>query len=225
MSTFSKRYSVPHQSDKSIYLTWETGYKNVKVYVDGRLITTVGRPTEFKSGFYHKDAEVGNLKLKFSTRKPIVLEVSVDGTSYLPENSRNDREGFAGLATLFWVIFGFGTIASIIGYSLFGGIYNSSLFIASLSIDLVILASYVVTAIYLNKRQGWAYFLGVSTFIISTLLYFLSYANSYVGFSIIQILVLAVRGAFIIYMFTFLKNALVAMRAPSSELADDLLDN
>jgi hypothetical protein len=225
MSTFSKRYSLPGQADQSIYLTWESGYKNVKVYENGRLITTIARPTEFKSGFYYEDKTLGNIKIQFSSNKPIVLTISVEGTSYFPENSKNDREGFAGLVTLFWVIFGIGTVVTIIAYSLIGGMFDSSLFAAAISIDVAILASYVITAIYLSKRKGWAYFLGVTTFIIATLIALYSYINTLGGLTIFPIIILAVRGAFIIYMLTFLKNALVAMRAPSAEMDDELLDN
>jgi hypothetical protein len=225
MSTFSKRYSLPNEPNKSIYLTWETGFKNVKVYFDGRLITTIARPTELKSGFYFEDSVLGNIKIKFSSSRPIVLNVSIEGTSYYPENSKNDREGFAGLVTLFWIIFGLGTLGTVFAYSQLISIIDSSFLIAAIIIDVLMLAAYAVAAIFLNKRQGWAYFLGVTVFLHSTIVYLYINVASYFGLTVGPIVVLIIRVAFLIYMFTFLKNALIAMRAPSAELADDLLDN
>lgn len=225
MSTFSKRYSVPDEPTKSIYLTWETGYKNVKVYFDGRLITTIAHPTEFKSEFYVEDSILGNIQIQFSSSRPIVMNVSVEGTSYFPENSKNDREGFAGLVTLFWIIFGLGILGTVIAYSQLISIYDLVFLIAAFAIDALMLAAYAVSAVFLNKRQGWAYFLGVTVFLLSTIFYFYINMASYLGLTVGPIIILIIRVAFLIYMFTFLKNAIIAMRAPSDELADDLLDN
>ena len=87
------------------------------------------------------------------------------------------------------------------------------------------LAAYAVAAIFLNKRQGWAYFLGVTVFLVSTLVNLYTNANTFSDLGVGAIIVFIIRGSLLIYMFTFMKNALVAMRAPGVELADDLLDN
>ncbi|MDC0100058.1 MAG: hypothetical protein QNK78_03035 [Crocinitomicaceae bacterium] len=79
-------------------------FKNAKVYFDRLLITTIARPTELKSGFYFEDSVLGNIKIKFSSSWPIVLNVSIEGTSYYPENPKNDRKRFAGLVIVFWII-------------------------------------------------------------------------------------------------------------------------
>jgi hypothetical protein len=80
-------------------------FKNAKVYFDRLLITIIARPTELKSGFYFEDSVLGNIKIKFSSSRPIVLNVSIEGTSYYPENPKNDRDGFAGLVIVFfWII-------------------------------------------------------------------------------------------------------------------------
>lgn len=228
MSTFSKKYSLPHEPTKFIFLTWETGYKNLKIYSDGRLITTVSQPSVFTEGFYFKDEELGTIKLKFTTSRPLSLEVKVDGQTYYHEKARGDKEGFAGLVTTFWILFGFSILGICFAYAtIFSQLnsLNSSIIYIALAIDLIILTIYAATAIYLNKRLGWAYFLGVTTFLITTSIYGINAANSFYGWSVGTIFIMVVRTSILIFMFTYFKNALIAVKNSGGDQRDELLDN
>jgi hypothetical protein len=150
----------------------------------------------------------------------------VEGTSYFPENSKNDREGFAGLVIVFWIIFGLTLTIEICGYASYINMYGwDHIYKVNLVINAFVIALFAVAAIFLNRRQGWAYFLGVSTFIFTTSLYIYSRFFGEFAITFLAIMNLAIRAGVLVYTLTFLKNALVAMRAPSAEMDDELLDN
>ncbi|MBL1281283.1 MAG: hypothetical protein COA33_013475 [Fluviicola sp.] len=202
MSSYAKKYTSS-KNEQSLFLTWESGYKNVKIYSGGRHLQTIVNPQIFKKGFNFVDEELKEIQLKFSTGNPIILRISVDGIKYKPEKnigSAKEEKSVKRLSTLFWVIAGFSLlIDAVIIYSFSQiqvgiDVFTAGLFVR-IGISLLITATYFVVAFSLRKNQAWAYFVGTAIFIFVTILwmYSLYYSSSGgvgLAISLIRILII-----------------------------------
>lgn len=222
MSTFSKKYSTPDDSNNFIYLTWDSGYSNLKVYSNGRLITSTTTYKELQDGLYHEDEELGVLKLKFSNSNTRTLDVSVDGTTYYAEKAPVNKAALAGASGIFWMLFGFSILGTIFVSASLGFEFDNTIVLIQFISDVVIITIYAVSAIYTSKGAGWAYILGTATFIIMTVLTALTY--HLMGWGAILTATIAVRMIFIGFLLTFVKRAIVALRIPKDVADDELLD-
>ena len=63
---YSKKYTAVKNEEMSLLLTWEPGYRNVRIYDGDRLMKEIDSPGEFKKGISFEDIVHNKVELKFS---------------------------------------------------------------------------------------------------------------------------------------------------------------
>ena len=183
------KYTLPNQ-DKSLFVTFESGYENVKIYFDGALLGRVERSEDFVNGVVFSDSPVGVIDLRFPTGRR-ALEIRVDDVLCTPEVSAQDVEELRSFDKIFWAL----TILAIAGTLIQA--YMLRLFLSvpavqlELAISIVAILSYLTAAILIRQGKAWAYLLGTVIFTLMTLYYIL--AVHLTGWGFIGIIVTIVR--------------------------------
>jgi hypothetical protein len=109
------------------------------------------------------------------SENPILLNVIVDGY-HSPVNTLHPEKELKRTAVFFWMIFAFAIIGSILeGIQISIGFSIGQIV---LSINVLIVALYGVSAYNIGKGRPWAYYLGFSVFSLMTLLNLLTIAFS-----------------------------------------------
>lgn len=223
MSNFSKKYSLPHHPESIVFLTWETGYKNMKIYHNGSVAGLVNSLRELMNGVEFQLENDERLEVKMSTSKPMMPVVKIDGNQYYTDNKLSEKESVTSLASLFWTLAGLAVIGAVIAQGMMGFQLSHPVAITQLIMDIVVISIYTLSAIYLGKNKSWAYFLGTGTFFLMTLLVlYTQYVLTGFGFS--QVIAIVIRISILVFLFTYIKRAIYIMRKPENELAMDILD-
>lgn len=203
-------------------MTWESGYRNVQIWFRERLVATIANPSSLKKGIKIKDEELNEIELSFSER-PMTIDVVIDGY-HCPTNRSHPLKTFKLVNKSFWVIFILAVLGTLInlGQLKFSTVENQIQF----GIDLVFTTSYLIAAISTAQGKVWFYFLGLSVFTVSSLLYiFTIYLISAMGIGVaIGILI---RIGVLIYLLRFLKTAISTNKHKYYEISVDenLLDS
>ncbi len=223
MASFSYKYSNINDANNPLFLTWETGYRNLNVYYGGKMIKQISTPQELLKGVGFDTLELKNVTIQLVKEKPMVIVVKVNGEEYKPENKIVGRGELKGLIQMFWILFALGAIGSVLEIkSLPRGIDNVTFTIVVI-IDVVIVLSYGFTAMMLNKEKTWSYFIGGSIYIISSLLVFYTYIQGSPGIGVL--IGVAIRIAIILYIAKFFKTIMNMMRNGKKVTTNDLLDD
>lgn len=163
---FQKKYPLTQQPGEFVLVQWTRGYKLVELYFNEQLLGSVQGAAKLKAGTSIDNTPLGNIDLKLS-EKPVLLDVIVDGY-HSPVNISHPIRELKSTATFFWIIAAFSIIA--------GGIEIGIMldwdlgFRITVVLNMSILISYIVAALYIAKGKEWAFYLGFSVFALSTFL-------------------------------------------------------
>ncbi len=224
MSSYSKKYTSNKNDNHHLFLTWESGYKNLKVYYEGEVIHTETSPGRFMKGVTFEHPVLQSVQLKFSSESPIVMQVKANGVKYFPENNiqKMKENTLGGLAHLFTILAFLSVIGAFIVQLTFGFNLNIPEALIQLVFDIVVVAIYITSAVLLYKNKPWAYFLGSITFVCMTLLTLLAVWVS--GFGLANLINMVIRVAIIVYIVRHFNDVMALMRTKETE-NPDLLDN
>ncbi len=218
---FEKKYPLTQLPGEFILVQWTRGYKEVELFYKGESIAQVQGAMKLKKGVT-VSSDLGLIKLKLS-EKPVMLDVIVDGF-HSPVNVSHPVKELKKTGTFFWLL----AVFSFIAGSLEVGICSEipPLMLIVFVIDLIVLITYIIAAVFVGKGKSWAYYLGFSMFSLFTVLTLLILLSGSVG-GLLQFIFMLLRiGAEIVFIIN-LKTAIAAtkhLRYKSAQL-DGLLDN
>jgi len=169
MSTFSKNYYSPKDSNKYLSVSWEKGYQNIQIYDQGRLVQTIQNPAVLMKGIVINDSDVGKIKIRFTTGRPRKLEIKVNNKKYKTVNKIDLGYDYTGLVTIFTFLSVFAFLGILILLGMTGFNVDHPIVKAVLVIDSIIVIAYGLTSYLLRKKKPMAYFVGTSIYLITTL--------------------------------------------------------
>ena len=223
MSTFSKKYYSPKDPKKFLSVTWETGYKNIQVFDEDRLVHTIPQPAVLMEGVKIKDEQLGTLKFSFSLERPRKLEIKVNNKKYKPLNKLDLHYDYTGLITVFSALAVFAGIEGVI----IGGVYGFDFSITGVTIFFVIefifVISYGLTSYFLSKKKPWIYFLGTFLFSLTTLTSTIGLFSPFT--SIWNWGILIFRYVLLAYILLQVKYILKEMKRNNSRQNTEVIDN
>ncbi|MDX2361260.1 MAG: hypothetical protein QNK23_10665 [Crocinitomicaceae bacterium] len=224
--SFSKKYTDLNNPENSLYLTWESGFSNLKVYHQGKLVEIVKDPSALVLGVSIDHPELTTIEITFTDNKSTDLRVRVNGMPYLPEKIATDSHSVNAVVIAFWTLFGFGIIGFGFSYVALQDLIEYPQIKLVLGIDAGFVISYAVAAVFMRKGQKWAYFLGTGMFVLTTLLFVWNTSVGFgFGFGMLAIIILLVRIVFIVYLLRYAKDIMLIERkrteADKTEVLDD----
>lgn len=215
MGSFTKIYSRKFHPEESLILTWDSGYKNVQIYDEKRLVHEFPTPGGFMKGVKIKDEQLGEIELVFSTTRPLQLELKVRGKAYKPNKGGKQGVDLTGVTSTFWVLAAF-TGFVFVYFMLMNANYVSTTFSRTVtSIIAIIGIIYLSSAILIMRKHYWAFFMGTGYLTVSTLYYlwvFIIVPDMYV-----LLLLVIIRVAMLIYLYLSIRKVLYAMRIKASK--------
>jgi len=222
MASFSYKYHS-FNDPNPLFITWDTGYTNLKVYYKGKMIKHLATPQELLKGILFDSDELKNISIQLTKEKTMVVKVSVDEKEYLPENKIVGRGELGGLIAIFWFLFAFGVLGAIFEFKSVSSSFDNVSLTILIIIDIVILLSYGLTASLLKKEYAWSYFIGGSMYVLTT--FFVVY-NSIQGQQSMGIVIgLIIRGVILLYVLKFFPVILGMMKNSRKIEAPELLDD
>lgn len=224
MSAFSKKYYSPKNAEVFLFVSWDTGYRNIQIFYQDRLIHTIQQPTVLVKGIKIQDDELGTIKCSFTTTRPRKLEIKVNNKKFKTVNKLNLGYDYTGLIAIFTTLAVLAAMEIVIFGGMFGFNFSYPLFSIVFISGFIITVLYGVTSYLLSKKKPWAYFIGTSIFVITTLISILGV--SLIFSSLANTIVLFFRFGILIYILIQIKHILKEMkRATISNHEDDLLDS
>jgi hypothetical protein len=221
MSTFSKKYYSPKNPEMFLSLSWETGYRNIQVFHENRLVHTIHQPAVLIKGIKIQDEELGNLKFSFTTERPRKLVIKVNNRKFKTINKLDLGYDYTGLITIFTSLAVLAAMESLIFGGMFDFDFSYPLFSFTFFASFAIAALYGVTSYLLSKKKSWSYFMGTSVFALTTLM-------STIGISIIlssfaNVILLIPRFGMLIYILLQIKHILKEMKKTNASNQGDVL--
>ncbi len=224
MSAFSKKYYSPKNSDEFLSVTWETGYKNIQIYHNSRLVHSINSPSVLMEGIKFEDAELGKIKIRFTTERPRKLEIKVNGKKYKTVSKLNLRYDYTGPITVFTTLSVFAAIGDMLflGFNEFN--ISDPIVTTVFVIDIIIITIYGVTSYLLSKRKPWVFFLGTSVFALTTAI---ETTSSWIVPPSLNFISLIFRFSILAYLILQARHIVKEMRivnksAPNTELLDEV---
>lgn len=222
---YSKKYPIPQIPDDFLTIKWEKGYSNIELYHKDRSIILIPSAKSLKKGQLIHDKELGKIELKFSDR-PISINVIVNDI-HSPVNTSHPAHEMNKFASIFWIVAVFGLILSAIEVWLFR--FVPPLMIEIAIFDIIVVAIYFISAIYIAKSKVWAFWLGFGTFLLMFLMIFTNGIISYAEISLW--LNIIIRAIFLLFMLKMIKTVVAVKRhqkyilKSSVHFEKDILDN
>ena len=191
---YEKNYPITQQPGDVVLVQWERGYKRVEVSYKGKLIGTV-TGNAIKKGVQLQDPILGTIGMRFS-ETPMALDLVIDGY-HSPVNRSHPAKQLKRTAAFFWIIAVFALIASLLE-----GISVSTdpmIFLTVEGINFLVVAAYVIAAVFTGKSKAWGYYLGFCTFALMYMLFLLSQLVGMSGGGILVFIVRSVVLGVLIY--------------------------
>ncbi len=223
MASFSYKYTNINDTENPLFLTWESGYKNLKVYFKGKIMKEIATPQELLNGVVFDSGELRNVSVQLMKEKPMVVVVKVNDIEYKPDNKIVGRGELMGLIQIFGVLFALGTIGSILEIKSLPSYIDNITLTVVIIIDAIIVLSYGFTAMMLSREKAWSYFIGGSVYILSSLLVVFDAIQS--GFNAGMIIGLAIRLFIILYIVKFFPIIMNMLKNGKKVETQDLLDD
>ncbi len=224
MASFSYKYTDVSDVDKSIFLTWETGYRNLKVYYKGKQIYQIDAPQELLKGVLVDTEELKNISIQLKNEKPMVIKLKVGKNEYKPENKIEGRGEINGLIYMFWVLFVLGSIGAVTEIKNLSPLIDNVTRTIVIIIDIGMVLSYAFTAVMLTREKAWSYFVGTTVYILIFLLIIIgSSSGGEIGVSFI--IVVFIRLAVTVYLLKFFPIIRKMMKQEKKVSQAELLDD
>ncbi len=221
MSAYSKKYSHPTRTNDFVFVTWETGYRNLNVYRNGEVVATANGVQELFNGVSVNTPEIGTLRLGLTKDKPIRLLVEIDGERYsAAKETTEDAEVLNRISYIFWALFILGGIGFVILLSQVMPLISIPTVLVAVILDGLIVLSYGATAL-LVKRLSWLYYVGTGIYLLTSILTALAYVAGTQSGNIIAFLI---RIAILVYLFVLLPKVLRIKRPGKGDQVEDILD-
>jgi hypothetical protein len=222
VSDFNKNYYSPKNPAIFLSVSWETGYRNVQVRYNGRLIHTIPHPPVLVDGVKISDQELGTIKIRFSSGRPKKLEIKVNNKKFKTVNKFYTYD-YSGLTAIFSGLALFAGIeTSILGlFYRFNFLYfDFTLFFIG---GILITALYALTVILLMKKINWIYFFGTAIFTLTTILSVFNISLFLASWANYTVLIF--RLGILIYLLTQAKHILKEMRKAQGKEENEILDS
>jgi hypothetical protein len=224
MSAFVKNYYSPKNPAIFLSVSWETGYRNIQVYYNDRLVHTIKQPTVLEDGVKIKDEELGTIKFRFSTVRPRKLEIKVNNRKYKIVNNFAPGYDYSSLVTVFTTLALFAVIESFILAGMARFDFSYPLVGIFFTLGILITGIYAVIAFLLTKKVNWSYFIGTGIFTITTLASALGVTLILNDFA--NYFVLIFRLGILVYLYFQMRHILKEIRKSTTSVEDDgLLDS
>lgn len=220
---YKKKYPIARLNNEYVLLTWDQGYKNIQLFFRNRLVKEIPNASQIKKGLKFRDEELNNIELNFS-ESPMSINVIIDGI-HSSVNASHPVKEMKKFGAIFWMVAIFGIIISALEISLYQS--DLILLVRILIFDSVIVASYILSAIYVSKSKPWAFWLGFATFTAMTLLFLLATVVTFNGLSFWVNLI--TRGIIFIFMLRMINTVVQVSKHQKYSTIDtmntDLIDN
>lgn len=213
MGSFTKIYYCIRNPNKSLVLTWDIGYKNVTLLDGDRVVHNWDSPVVFEKGTFIHDERLGQIKLNFTERRPLMLELRVEGKRFAPRGVKGQAEfRLQGPKTIFWIMFTSTLLYTVYIAYQYPDILSWEPHILDrfFVIFSIIAAIYLFTAIMLTLKKYWTFFIGFGYFTLST---FLFVYDAFSGSNVWWILLTLARLAILVYLIFQIKTVILAMKA------------
>ena len=157
------KYISPSNPDSFVYLTWKSGYGNVKLFQNGKLIAST-QASEIKKGYHIINEKLDKIELSFSTEG---LNVKINSEDYTPSNHKTNLERLKSGASIVAIILS----VTIILMLAIGGFWLIFFALAPLLLLIYYLTLYIALRIltkkYTKNRKLFLIFLGLILFPIA----------------------------------------------------------
>lgn len=218
-------YRLPNQ-EKALFVTHESGFNNVKIYFEGKMLARFEDPSElFNQQIVNSDS-LGALTVELKNRK---LEIRQDNLLCIPEVSQVSSQALKTLHWIFWVLAFFALFTtSVVAYQASDFLLEPEILV-DLFINVLAIAVYISAAILTFKGKSYGYLIGTFFFTLTTILYvyiMFQYYEFLGQFSVIQMVVLTIRLAILGLLFYKMKQVINTFRKPrnspdNSEILDE----
>jgi len=203
---FEKKYHLTQHNGNFILVRWTRGYKEVEVYYKDQLLGKLENAARLKRGVFVESAELGKVELKL-TESPMTIEVIVDGY-HAKNNTNHPAIQLKSASTYFTILAVFALLGSAFEAYRYSAIPDLAVIISS--INIAVIAAYVIAAVYTRKSKPWAFYLGFSVFSFFTLLSLL--VMLLLDFNIIAGISFLIRLAFQYFLITNIKYAVATAK-------------
>lgn len=217
---YQKKYPFARDPEDFILISWERGYHNVHVHYRDRLLVAIEDPRTLLKGYQFTDEELNRVELKFS-EEPMMIDVIVDGY-HSPVNVSHPSRVLAGISKAFWTIFNLMFFFTLMELAMLG--LDNPIGKVELVVNVAFLATYLIAHLKLEKGSYMAFYIGFFAMLISSVLY--GFRIVFYGFNFLEIIMLSIRIAIILYLLTYLKVAKNAVKHHQYKTFEDedLLD-
>ncbi len=222
MGQFTKVYSRTFHPEETFVLSWDSGYKNVCIYDQDRLVRSWSEAGQFMKGVSFQDEHIGKILLKFTETRPLQLELKVNGKKYKPNKDGKQTVDVTGVISLFYAMAAFtGIVFAIvlIGLAMRGA---NPIVAVTAGITAFITLIYIASALLISKKYYWGYFLGTIYMTFSTI-YYLWVSLTFQNMGLLQILCIF-RIIALIYLFISMRKIIFAAKMDTNEKPEELLD-
>jgi len=223
MSSFSKKYYAPKDPEKFLGVTWETGYKNIVITYNDRIVHVINQPATLMEGIKFEDEELGKIKIQFTTERPRKLEIKVNRKKYKTVNKIDLGYDYTGLVTVFTSLSVFALIGVLFLLGMVEFNIEHPVVKAILMIDILIIIAYGVTSYLLHKKKPMAYFIGASIFLFTT--FYETFIESILWSDRVSFIYLIFRYSILIFILVQVRHILNEVNKGQKKSGDnELLD-
>lgn len=214
-------YLLPN-SEKTLFITSESGFENVKIYHEGSFIGKVESPAQLADGFEIHDSPVGIIQLRVPAGKSI-LEVRVNDFLCTPQVAPEDIEDLKSFDKFFWGIAILGVVGTLIQAYTLRAFLELSWVKIELGLSILAVTIYFVAAVLTRKGKAWGFLLGTIMFTLMSLYYLLAVYLQ--GWPIVGVLISLVRFVIIALLFYKMQAVFVHFKKDNQTSKHTLLDD
>lgn len=223
MGSFTKVYARTFKPNEKLTLTWDPGYRNVKIYDEKRLVMSWEQPGQFVKGVSFQDEQLGEIRLKFTDSRPLQLELKVNNKKYTPNKGGKQEIDLTGQTSIFWVMLAFTLVGSAIIIAKIELAYGSpGINTTFLMIIAIVNGIYLFTALMMTLKKYWAFFIGYGYMLISTILLMLVVLGF--GIDVLLFVMLFFRTLLLIYLSISIRKVLYLLRVKREKNTLELID-
>ncbi|XOV68944.1 MAG: hypothetical protein ACFHU9_07115 [Fluviicola sp.] len=220
----SVKFISPTNSKKSVFITYETDWKNAKFYVDGKLVATVSEPKELKKGIHLEIEGLGKMDFQVNLTA-LSPNLTVNGEKFVKEKRMREPVDGTNSIIVFFSILSFMNLLLFL-LSLVRLFESEMAYMEDFSRRVVFLsgffmALYLTCAILIAREKYFMYFVGTLSFLITTVLIISTIVQETEP---VVYLIVVPRIIVLILLFAFFKKMLNHIRASDDDVDSDILD-
>ncbi len=220
MSTSIKLIS-PTNSEKFIFITYEAGWNNTKVYAEGKIVQSFRDASALKNGVVFNIEQQGEVKLKLNPTT-LGLTAFLDGEKLVREKRKKELDKNAlGVITVFSIIALANLMHAFIGFSQQDEYRDPDPSLVAVPVCLFIL--YLACAILYGYRIYFFYFIGTAVYLLTTIEQVLLAIE--VDLMAVWLIYILPRFILIALLASYTRRVLILMNASKKADPDEVLDD